>query len=63
MAQIYEKTHTLAINLERVTADHLDLVDLCDGLVSDYISNYPLIELEWLAQMNKKQALHACLAP
>ena len=55
VAQVYEKTHTLAINLERVTSDHLDLVDLSDGLVADYISNYPQIELDWLAEMNEKQ--------
>ena len=55
VAQIYEKTHTLAINLERVTSDHLDLIELCDGLVSEYIGNYPQIELDWLAQMKRKQ--------
>ena len=55
MAQVYEKTHTLAINLERVTTDHLDLVDLCDSLVSEYIANYPEIELKWLSQMYEKQ--------
>ena len=55
VAQVYEKTHTLAINLERVTADHLDLIELCDGLVSEYIGNYPQIELDWLAQMKRKQ--------
>lgn len=55
---MYEKTHTLAINLERVITDDLNLLELCDGLVSDYISNYPQIELDWLSQLYNKQEIH-----
>ncbi|GMH37503.1 hypothetical protein BSKO_05376 [Bryopsis sp. KO-2023] len=55
VAEVYEKTHTLAVNLERVTKDQLDLLDLADSLFTDYLADYPEIELEWMSGMYERQ--------
>ncbi|CAD7697583.1 unnamed protein product [Ostreobium quekettii] len=55
VADVYEKTHTLAVNLERSTKQQLDLVDLADSLFADYLGEYPEIELKWMAGMYERQ--------
>ena len=55
VADVYEKTHTLAINLGRATKEQLDLVDLSDSLFTDYLGEYPEVELKWLSGMYERQ--------
>lgn len=57
VAEVYEKTHTLGVNLERVTKDQLDLLDLADSLFTEYLSDHPEIELQWMSKMYERQVM------
>lgn len=57
VSEVYEKTHTLGVNLERVTKDQLEVLDLADALFADYLSDHPEMELRWMSGMYERQVI------